>query len=486
MMLQRSLSLLVAVPMVFLSACSNDSSTPAAEGGPAAGSPLAEAWAAHGMEGLHTLTVGGTAWRVRNSFRQTHSASPPWPERDEISNYQRTLDLDAVLSRATGDTFASSMFLDPPVAGTFAQNVTPAQPAWTAQLDFWLTPWGFLKGAEVNGATAGTATVDGVELATLSWQTPATQVSPAGLQYTVTGYLNEQHLLTRVETRVEDDFMGDLLVANVYDGYHEVSGLQLPSTVEQQRGGGGVFGALLSTATVNPANAGELLTVPPPAAAAPPPPPAAAPAELSEQVAPGVYAINGGYVSLAIEFADYIAVFEAGQSRQRGEQILAEVKRLFPTKPIRYLINTHPHSDHTAGMVPFVREGATIVTEASNVDFLRMALSTPRTLLGEETLAPTFEAASGVYVIEDATRRLELHHLPNLHSEGTLFGLLPRDRLLFQADFTLPVSGAKANPFVVDLANYVVANGLDFDRYLAVHAAAVVQTKADLLAAIGQ
>jgi glyoxylase-like metal-dependent hydrolase (beta-lactamase superfamily II) len=155
-----------------------------------------------------------------------------------------------------------------------------------------------------------------------------------------------------------------------------------------------------------------------------------------------------------------------------------------PGKPIRYVVNSHPHSDHTAGLVPFVREGATIITHANNVDFLNMALSTPRTLLGEPTLSPRFEGVEGVTVYEDATRRVELHHIPNLHSDGTLVAFLPEERVLFQADFTLPQAGADANPFVVDLASYVAESGLDFDRYLAVHAAQVPQTKADLLATI--
>jgi hypothetical protein len=43
-----------------------------------------------------------------------------------------------------------------------------------------------------------------------------------------------------------------------------------------------------------------------------------------------------------------------------------------------------------------------------------------------------------------------------------------------------------ANPFVVDLANYVDQNNVDFEQYIAVHAAAVPQTKADLMATIGK
>jgi len=450
-------------------------------------STLEAARTALGMEGLATLTYSGTAWRIRNSFRQTLTASPPWPAHDEISNYQYTIDLTTPTLRATGETFASNLFLEPPVAGVYTQNVAPGETAWGQQLEYWLTPWGFLQGAETYGAEEAVQTINGMPMTTLSWHSPDTQTSPSGLQYTVTGYLDDANLVRRVETWVEDAFMGDMHVLNTYDNYATVDSVLLPTTIEQQRGGGGIFGVSVTAASRNPANAQELLAIPAPparpggAGGAP-----AAPAELSRQVADGVYWITTGYTSLAVEFADHIAVVEAGGSEAIGEQILAEAKRLFPTKPVRYLVNSHPHSDHTPGMLPFIREGVTIVTHPNNVDFLRMALSTPRTLLGQATLDPQFMDTTDVTVLEDATRRLELHHIANLHTDGMYVAYLPNERILFEADFTLPVAGANPNPFVINLAEYVDQAGLQFDQYLAVHAAQTEQTMADLMATIGK
>ena len=89
-------------------------------------------------------------------------------------------------------------------------------------------------------------------------------------------------------------------------------------------------------------------------------------------------------------------------------------------------------------------------------------------------------------VLEDSTMRFELHHIPNEHTDGMLVGFLPEQGILFQADFTLPQPGTDPNPFVVALAENVDRLGLDFDRFLAVHAAQVPQSKADLMAVIGQ
>jgi glyoxylase-like metal-dependent hydrolase (beta-lactamase superfamily II) len=478
---------------------------------------LTGASAAMGIENLDSITYSGSAKSARNSFLQTPSASPPWPTND-ITNYRRTIDLTAPASRAAGETFNGGTFMTAPVAGTYTQVVvpvtpdaTPQQTAWAAQLEFWLTPWGFLHGAEMNNAEATSQMVDGTRYTVMTWRTPDTQTSPSGMPYTVTGYINDQNLVERVETWVEHPLMGDLHVEALYSDYTDFNGLMVPTRMVQERGGGAVFEVAVEDASANPTNLAELM--------APPPPPAgrgggagapaggrggragggapgggrgaaAAPAQLAEKISDGVYLIGGGYVALTVEFEDYVAVFEAGQSptggTERGQQILDEVKRLIPNKPIRYIINSHPHSDHSIGLVPFIREGATLITQSNNVEFFQMALSTPRTLLGEETLTPMVEGVDEMRVLEDGMNRLELHSVPNDHTDGMLVAFLPEQKILFQADFTLPQPGQTANPFVVALAERVEELGLDFDRYLAVHAAAQPQTKAQLMATLKQ
>lgn len=490
----RRIFVLMLLPALSILGCTDGGDSPppassaAAPAAPDATTVLNDVVAALGAGDLRSITYSGTAWRIRNSFMQTPSASPPWPSRDEITNYRRTIDLTAPASLATGDTFAQNLFLEPAVAGTYTQNIPADRTAWSDQLEIWLTPWGFVQGARNNGATASRETVDGTPFTVLSWQSPATQTAPSGLRYTVNGYVGADNMPARVETWVEHPFMGDFHVVQVYRDYRDFGGVKVPATIEQQRGGGGIFGVSVTAAAANPADLTALLT-PPPAAGPGGPPggvPPTPPAVTVEELADGVHLVTGGYVALVAEFADHVLVFEGGQSEARGQRIVEEVKRLIPGKPIRYIVNSHPHSDHTAGLVPFIREGATLVTHANNVDFLRMALSTPRTLLGEPTLNPQVQGVDGVTVFEDATMRVELHSVPNGHSDGTLVAVVPSARTLFQADFTLPAPGAMANPFVVTLAEYVDSANVQFDRYLAVHAAQAPQTRADLLATIGK
>src|SRR5690606_34509159 len=136
---------------LLLSGCADDADNQSQAAAPpaqdSAASVLAEVRSALGMEGMNSLSYSGSAWTIRNSFRQTPSASPPWDWRNDISNYSRTLDLDAPASSASGETFAQNMFLAPAEAGTYTQNIGPGQNAWAQQLEIWLTPWGFVRGA---------------------------------------------------------------------------------------------------------------------------------------------------------------------------------------------------------------------------------------------------------------------------------------------------------------------------------------------------
>src|SRR5690606_2498994 len=134
---------------------------------------------------------------------------------NEIMDYVRTIDLEAPASLATGTTFAENIFHEPPVWGAYTQNIPADQTAWASQLNIWLTPWGFLAGAHENGVTA--SRVDGQTV--LSWQSPESQTSPSGLRYTVNAYVDDDNLIEKVETWVDDAFMGDMHVSAVYSDY---------------------------------------------------------------------------------------------------------------------------------------------------------------------------------------------------------------------------------------------------------------------------
>jgi glyoxylase-like metal-dependent hydrolase (beta-lactamase superfamily II) len=473
-----------------------------------AGSAVAAASKAMGVDTLTSITYSGTA---RNgAFGQSKAIGEPMGPVNltSITQYTRTInfapstDPAALVSRATGPTQPPAIPGVPPQpAGVFNQNITGTQAAasWTQALNIWTTPWGFLKGAAANAATARRQ--GGQQVVTFS---PAGFKSPSGQTYTVTGYINDQNLVTRVETRVENAVVGDLLVEFEYADYRNRNGVQVPGRIVQKQAGMATFEAAISAATPNPPNLAELLTPPPPAAPAAgapaggrgagPPPQAAAAAPPVERLGEGVFKIGGNYASLAIDMGDHILVVESGQNDARGTAVMAAAKQAIPGKTIRFVVNSHPHFDHAGGLGAAVAEGATILTHRNNEAVLERVLSGPRTLLGDSLSKVTPRRTDVVRAVGDRDVRkgsngkvVELIQIPNEHSNGLLAVYLPAEKSLWTADITV------LNPTPVQLGvlrsavETINRLKLDFNAWIPTHPPNPDKplTRADALAVAG-
>jgi glyoxylase-like metal-dependent hydrolase (beta-lactamase superfamily II) len=207
----------------------------------------------------------------------------------------------------------------------------------------------------------------------------------------------------------------------------------------------------------------------------------------SQKLADGVYHLTGGsHQSAAIEFGDFVVVVEAPQHEQRSIAVIDEVKRLFPGKRLRYLVNTHLHFDHAGGLRTYVHEGATIITHRTNEDFYEQHVLSlaPRTLEPDRlSLYPPDETAEQYffetvdnekYTLSDGTRQLDLHHVGNPHAEGMLVAYLPKEKLLFEADLFTPPPPDAAPPAAPSAATLSLFDAvqrlkLDVDRIVPVH-----------------
>ncbi|HSP70168.1 MAG TPA: MBL fold metallo-hydrolase [Bryobacteraceae bacterium] len=430
--------------------------------------------------------------------RGTHDPMRP------INNYVRVIDVSGSTWRHTGATNnPAGGGATTPAPGTLffqatAQQTDVSQP-WANSLEFYLTPWGFLKGAAANNATASKKKVDGKNYTVLTWS--PTVKAPSGKSYVINGYVNDQNIVDRVETWLGDNIMGDMHILAVYTGWKDFGGVMAPAKIVQTRGGWPFFEVNVTAAKGNPPDLATLVPAPAPAAGkgkggpggggAPPAPPALV--VTSEKLGDGLYRLTtgpGSYDSVIVEFKDYVMMLEAGQSIARGTAYIAETKKLIPNKPIRYVMNTHPHSDHTGGLPALVAEGATIITQKNNEAFLEKALNTPRTLL-DDVLAKNprkakFETVAEKKVYSDGTRTVEMYHIPPApHSNGLIIAYIPKEKVLFQGDFSVN-PGQPANDHVKALVPVLEKLNLDFDRYINVHTSAAPQTKADVWKSVGK
>jgi glyoxylase-like metal-dependent hydrolase (beta-lactamase superfamily II) len=469
---------------------------------------VAAAAKAMGTETLNSITYSGTA---RNgAFGQSKSIGNPMGPVNltQITQYTRTINFEkgeptALVSRATGPTQPPTVPGVPaPMPGVFNQNITNQQVSanWNQALNFWLTPWGFVKGAAASGATVRKD--GGQQVVSFS---PAGFKSPSGQTYTVTGYLNNQNLVTKVETHVEHAVAGDLPIEFEYSNYQSMNGVQVPTRIVQRQAGMPTFEATITAATPNPKNLTELLTLPPaPGRAGGPggpaqggrggaPPAGPPPAPTVEKLGEGAFKIGGNYAALAVDMGDHILVVESGGSDARGQEVMAAAKQAIPGKPVRFVVNSHPHFDHASGLAAAVAEGATILTHRNNEQVLERLLSGPRTLAGDSLSKVSKRRTDVVQGVGDRDVRkgtngkvVELHHIPNEHSDGMFAIYLPAEKVLYTADITVVNPNPGQLGTVKSMVQALDTLKLDFNTFVPAHPPNPDRTltRADVMAAV--
>ncbi len=357
------------------------------------------------------------------------------------------------------------------------QVVTAQTPGWDSQYAIWSTPWGFLKGAAKARPTLRSETLQGRVYRVVSWTT--TQTAPSGKPYRLEGYIGPTNLVERVVTWDANPVLGDMMVDSRYSDYRDLNGLKFPTTTVQSVGGHPFFTLQTLGVQANPKDLAKLLASP--AAAPRPPAPPASTASASDKLADGVWRIRGAYNALAVEFKDQVVLFEPGpQNEARAQAIIAETRRLVPSKPIRFGVISHHHFDHTGGLQAVAAEGITIVTPQVNKAFLDKALSAPRTLapdaLARSGRKPVIEGFAGdKRVFTDGVRTLEIHVIKGLpHADGMVMAWLPAEKILVYADmFNLP-SADKPIPDPPVVGTRVFVENLDRlkiepERIMSVH-----------------
>ena len=127
---------------------------------------------------------------------------------------------------------------------------------------------------------------------------------------------------------------------------------------------------------------------------------------------------QGGNITVAV--ADDGVIMVDGEFAPLHDKIKAAIGALSP-QPIRYLVDTHLHGDHTGGNAAFAADGVTVVAQV-NVK-TRLAAGTVNALSGAKTL-PAPAAALPTRTYDDhltlalTGRKAELGHIPAAHTDG--------------------------------------------------------------------
>ena len=431
----------------------------------------------------------GVGW----TFGQAYRPGEPWP-KIRLNSWARTVNYETdamreeiVLTRAEalgggGYPHTASQRNEQYLYGSFAWNQTAAGPVAGPRFvvdrvhALWITPHGVLKAALRNDAKVGVRTVDGKSMTTFTFVEPG--------RFRAVAYV-EAGRVVRVESRIPDPVLGETDVVTTYGGYADFGGFAFPTRVTQRQGGYPILDLTVREVVPNaPADialpdavrtATERVTI--------------------DKVTDGVWFIAGGsHNSVAIEMKDHLILVETPLNDGRSVPVMDQVKKLAPGKPIRYVVNSHSHFDHSGGLRAAVAEGATIVTQAQNKAYFERAFATPSTIAPDQ-LQKSGKKAHIVTVGEkrvfgDGTRTVELYHVADSHHSDTfLMAYLPKEKLLIEADSFTPgppnaPPPAQLNPNNTNLVDNLARLKLPVERILPLHGGVVPLS--ELYAAVGE
>jgi glyoxylase-like metal-dependent hydrolase (beta-lactamase superfamily II) len=461
-----------------------------------AGAVITAATTAMGTARLRSVQYTGTG--STNPTGQAYTTGGPWP-RFTVTKYTMSIDYatpamrqdlvridDARPPRGGGaggynpTTFQGGIR---PIPGDVIQNQTIDARAQNGAIAFWLTPHGFLKGIAANMATAKASIARGKR--TLSFS--------AFGKYPITATLDMNNLIEHVEALVDIAYTGDTVLDGTYSEYRDLDGIRFPMHIVMREGAFPTLEIAVAQVRPNTTDAVDAARIAPAAA----PPAAAAPrAEPQPQkLADGVWQLTpNGEGSILVEFNDYVVMVEAPGGDAYSVAAMESARRIVPNKPIKYVINTHHHADHAAGMRAYVAEGIPIITHESHRKYYEEQIfKNPHSLnpdrLARMPHAPMIETVKDKRVLSDGTMSLEIHLMRDQpHSEGLLMVYLPKSKLLIQSDAYIPRPGAPPlpapSPYTTNLVGNISRLKLDVARVVHVHGGS--SPYSDVLAAAGR
>jgi hypothetical protein len=169
------------------------------------------------------------------------------------------------------------------------------------------------------------------------------------------------------------------------------------------------------------------------------------------ELAPNVQQVITGANNLIVNMKDGLAVFDAPVGEIQSKWVIDAAKAKYPGKPIKYLILTHHHMDHTGGMRTYAAEGATIIVPSPDKAYFERDLKTAHTVV-PDALMKTPKNVEVVEVKDQMTLKdadgeeIRIYRFDNPHVDGMLMGHVVKENVVWVTDLWSPAPTATKSP----------------------------------------
>ncbi|HSE48599.1 MAG TPA: MBL fold metallo-hydrolase [Terriglobales bacterium] len=156
----------------------------------------------------------------------------------------------------------------------------------------------------------------------------------------------------------------------------------------------------------------------------------------AEKVSDGVYMLTGAGGNIGVSVGEDGIVIIDDQFAPLAPKIQAALKGI-SDKPVRFVLNTHYHGDHTGGNEPFAQSGSTLIAH-DNVR-KRMAAGTEIKRFGAPT-PPAPKDALPIITFDDSLtvhlngEDIQALHFPNGHTDGDSVIFFPKANVVHMGD----------------------------------------------------
>lgn len=297
-------------------------------------------------------------------------------------------------------------------------------------------------------------------------------------------------LPVRIRNREWDQSMGDADFDLVFADWREVDGVKIPYSQTYTLNDVPIAEVTVTDVKINPTLDPAMFTIPEAlkSAGVKPAPAATAPYQWTvrrqfsgyyldsdaqytdeggklelKEIAPGVsQAVGGTHNALIVEADDHLVVVDAPGDDAQSKIVMDLAAAKYPGKPVRYVVLTHHHVDHSGGLRAYAAAGATVISGPGTAEFYRKMLTAPQTLNPAGPTAPItpkIVEVSGKWSSGGA-RAVEAYPIANPHAEGMLIANVPAARLVYVTDIANPGFPLAPNPGLSAFVDGVEKAGL--------------------------